>query len=115
VLFRSPAVWSPPIEVTGLALASGTPTRLAWDSQGPLVGAGVDYDVARGLLTEFPVGAGGSETCVASGLSNPTAEDPEAPGGGQGFWYLVRARDSCGTGTYGYQSNGAERITAACP
>jgi len=30
------------------------------------------------------------------------------------FWYLVRARNSCGFGTYGFQSDGTERATPAC-
>ena len=42
-----------------------------------------------------------------------------APAAGQAFWYLVRGRNACGTGTYGYgATNGiptTERVTQTCP
>jgi hypothetical protein len=42
-------------------------------------------------------------------------EDQAAVPAGSGFWYLVRGRNACGTGTYGLESTGRERIVAACP
>ncbi len=41
--------------------------------------------------------------------------DPDSPVAGVGYWYLVRGRNDCGTGTYGQQSDTTERMTAVCP
>jgi len=73
------------------------------------------HDVLRGVLEEPPVGAGGSETCLAAGISAATTIDGDLPSGGQAFFYLVRARNVCGAGTYGNASDGTERVTMACP
>lgn len=73
------------------------------------------HDVARGLVGELPVGAGLSEVCLASGISTHTASDTARPAPGSSFWYLVRRRDNCGTGVYGFASDGTPRVTSACP
>lgn len=107
----------PPGEVSSLRFAADRST-LAWD---PLAGApaGTVYDLARGPVGQLPVGAGAAETCLASGLPATSTSDAILPGVGQGFWFLVRGRNSCGTGTYGYATvNGlpvTERITPTCP
>jgi hypothetical protein len=114
----NPLVWSAPVEVTNLRLASQPSTSLAWDAQGALVGTGVTYDVLRGNLSVLPVGSG-SEVCESSGASGTTATDGAIPPPGSGFWYLVRGHDSCGAGTYGYRRDngapGAERMSTTCP
>ena len=53
-------------------------------------------------------------------LSDTRFEDAEMPPAGQGFFYLVRARDLIcpATGTWGRRSDGAERVNtnpSACP
>jgi hypothetical protein len=100
-------------EVTGLRLDPDRVT-LRWDSAIPGSGPATVHDVVRGVLTELPVGGGSQEICLESGTAGTTATDSENPPSGAGFWYLVRSRNSCG-GTYGVQSGGAERMTAACP
>ena len=108
---------APPAEVETLLFA-GDRTTLTWDL---LAGApaGTVYDVARGLVSQLPVGAGAAETCLASDLAVASAADALFPGGGQGFWYLARARHACGAGTYGWAAtNGVpttERVTQTCP
>jgi len=47
--------------------------------------------------------------------SAATAVDPDEPASGEGFWYLVRGRNVCGSGTYGYHSDGTENSTTTCP
>jgi hypothetical protein len=69
----------------------------------------------RGALRQFPVGTGGSETCLASGVAGASTIEATTPAGGAGFYYLVRGRNVCGSGTYGFATSGAERITTACP
>ncbi|MBI1950151.1 MAG: multicopper oxidase domain-containing protein [Acidobacteria bacterium] len=111
------AAVAPPGEVPNDTFAADGMT-LTWDAI-PGAPAGTVFDVARGLAAELPVGAGASETCLAPGIPAQTASDAASPGAGQVFWYLVRGRHACGTGTYGYAaSNGvptAERITLTCP
>ena len=107
----------PPGEVPNDLFAADGRT-LTWDAI-PGAPAGMLYDVARGLARELPVGAGASETCLWHGLSGLSMADGGAPAAGQAFWYIVRGRSACGTGTYGYAaSNGVptqERITGTCP
>jgi FtsP/CotA-like multicopper oxidase with cupredoxin domain len=107
----------PPAEVSNLLFAADRST-LTW---GPIAGGPADtvYDVARGLVGQLPVGSGAAETCLASGLSVTSTSDLLVPSVGQGYWYVVRGKDSCGTGTYGYAAaNGVpttERVTLTCP
>ena len=102
-----------PGEVTGQAFVD--PITLGWDSAAPTAGMFTFYDVIRGHLAELPVGTGASETCLASTIFRETTTDETAPASGTGFWYLVRAKNSCGDGTYGTDSAGAPRTSAACP
>ena len=76
-------------------------------------GAGARHDLIRGDLSSLPVG-GGTMLCLASQTESFSAQDAELPAPGTGFWYLVRARNTCGTGTYGYASGGVERIATSC-
>jgi hypothetical protein len=108
---------APPGEISNAAFAADGST-LTWDAI-PNAPTGTLYDVARGLVSELPVGSGASETCMASGISPQAASDFALPGPGQASWYLVRGRHLCGTGTYGYAAvDGVptvERITQTCP
>jgi hypothetical protein len=93
-------------------------TTLSWDPPaGPP--AGIVYDVARGLVSQLPVGSGAAETCLATGVSIPSTMDASPLGVGQAFWYQTRGRTACGTGSYGWAAaNGVpttERLTSACP
>jgi hypothetical protein len=103
-----------PSEVGDLRVGRDKVT-LTWYSAASGAGQATVHDVLRSFLGELPVGTGPSETCVASGVAEARAEDPQTPGSGQGFGYLVRGRNSCGIGTYGFASDGAERLSTACP
>ena len=100
-------------QITNLVLPAGN-TTLAWDSASG-AGPGTVYDAARGLTSELPVGSGASEICLASGITNPTTMDGATPPVGASFWYIVRARSSCGTGGYGFTSGGSPEVTSVCP
>jgi Lamin Tail Domain/Cohesin domain len=106
-----------PTEIANLLLVAETST-LSWDS-GIAAGPGTVHDVARGLVSQFPIGAGAAESCFASGIAANTITDSSIPPESDGYWYLARARNVCGTGTYGYSgvngAAGAERITSTCP
>jgi hypothetical protein len=63
----------------------------------------------------MPVGSGAGETCVLQASSATSLPAGSTPAPGTGFYYLVRARNACGVGTYGFASAGAERVSVACP
>jgi spore coat protein A, manganese oxidase len=108
----------PPMGEASMLQFGADATSLSWNPPAG-VSPGTVYDVARGLVSELPVGAGADESCLATGVSSPAASDASLPALGQGFWYLARGRNACGTGTYGWAAaNGVpttERVTSACP
>ena len=106
-----------PPEVTNLQFDPDT-QKVTWTPTGgaPLP---ILYDVTRGLTTEPPSGGAPSAVCVANGTGAAEAIDATVPDVGEGFWYLVRGRDTCNTGTWGYAATdgvpGTERLVNACP
>ena len=110
------APWLAPIEVTGLAVDAASPAHLAWDgNQPPGAGPGVTYEVAGGgLLALRTSGLGAATSCLASGLAATAYDDTRAaPPGGDGWFYLTRARNSCAGGSYGPGTQAIESL--ACP
>ena len=101
------AVWAIPGAVDNLAgaLDSSESLFISWTSLDPIDGSGTNYDIARGSLsTLHSSGFPGGGVCVGNNLSDtPYTEGPLACGltPGDGCWYLVRAQNVCGTGTYG--------------
>jgi len=110
----NPAAYSIPAAVTALTFASDK-TTLSWNSAAPASGSGTVHDLVRGSIFQFPVGAGGTETCIASGSAAASAQDPAVPAAGSGFWYLVRGKNGCGNGSYGRATGGSEETSASCP
>jgi spore coat protein A len=104
-----------PPEVSGVAFGADN-ASLGWTTYASPP-AGTVYDVARGPAGPWPVGSGG-ESCLGT-MAGPPAADNAPPPVGQAFWYLVRGRNACGTGSYGWgASHGVpttERITSSCP
>ena len=107
------SAWASPGEVAGVSFLADKET-LSWTSQTASAGTGTVYDAVRGHLSDLPVGGAG-ETCVLSGGGTPQVVDSTMPDLETAFYYLVRGRNACGTGTYGTQTGGALRTTAACP
>jgi hypothetical protein len=106
------AAFAVPGDVRSLRFA--TRMELAWTAEAPRAGAGTVYDVLEGQIDELPVGPAG-EVCLEDGTTgtafNANTEVPL----GTGFFYLVRGTTSCGAGTWGFASSGAERTSTACP
>jgi hypothetical protein len=73
------------------------------------------YDAVRGGTGAFPVGSSSTGEVCFSNLTEARLSDTAAPAPGSGYWYLSRARNPCGTGPWGTQSNGTERVTGTCP
>jgi DNA-binding beta-propeller fold protein YncE len=109
------ASWGAPAEVTGVA-AAGTAPDLAWDGQAALTGPGVVYDVAGGLLADLRVSGPSAASCLASGLAAPGWSDGRGdPAPGAGRFYLVRARNTCGSGGYGAGLETLDSLACASP
>ncbi|HEU5179358.1 MAG TPA: kelch repeat-containing protein [Candidatus Polarisedimenticolia bacterium] len=104
------SAWSVPAEVQGVTAEPGVPTQITWSEQGADAGPGTSYEVVSGSLTpgmSFP-----SCSCVQSSSSAVYAENRPTPLPGAGFWYLVRASNTCGVGTFGTGSLGFHRDNA---
>lgn len=106
-----PASFGLAAPVGPLAVSGGFPS-ISWDDQSAATGPGVRYDVAGGDLAGLAsAGLTAATSCLAPGLVAPAYEDgrPDPPPGA-GRFYLVRARNSCGSGGFG---PGREPLDAA--
>jgi len=107
-----PGTLAAPGELGGLEVGLGSDkARLDWCARGARYGGETSYDVARGDLAQLASGG----ACLTS-TALPLASDPTLPAPGKGFWYLARARNACGSGTFGFRRDGQERLLATpCP
>lgn len=114
---EDPAAWSLPGEAGRLSLTRNGgphgphgPVTLSWGAA-EAGATGVLYDVQRADLPDFP----GASSCVADSLSARQVDDDAQPVVGRAFYYLVVARNSCGSGSPGVASDGTPRVTSGCP
>ena len=106
-------VWSPPVDVAGLVMTGSVPPAMDWSGQGASAGPGTAYDAVSGTL-ESPIGGTDFSTAACLGVVVPPYLDERPdPDLGKVYWYLVRARNSCGVGTYGTPARDAG--IPACP
>lgn len=108
-----PQVWSGPGGVGHLLVSDSEPSGISWDSQDGTSGPGTVYDLVSGSLAD---GSGldfASGTCLQSGGGVSYVDTRPNPDVGSGYWYLARAHNSCGVGTYGTPQRDA--AIAACP
>jgi hypothetical protein len=108
-----PTLKAKPAEVVHL-LANADKLYFTWTSAAPAAGSATVHDLMHGKLEELPVSDAPGEACVRSGETGTSAFDEAVPPPGHGFYYLVRGRNDCGNGTYGYRSSGPERLTTVC-
>jgi hypothetical protein len=98
-----------PDEATNLVFTS--PVHLAWTAP---AGA-LSHSLYRGTRTSGQPWAV-NQTCLASGLAAPEADDAAVPSPGTSFFYLAAGRNACGQGLIGRTSAGAPRPNPApCP
>jgi hypothetical protein len=110
-----PTLRAAPAEVSGLRLGSGgVKHRVSWTAPQIQGGSATVSDVVRGSIGSFPVGSG-VETCLSNNTASSQHDDATPAGADTGYWYLVRAANACGVGSYGRATGGAERVTSACP
>ena len=100
-----------PGEVEGLRwLSNGI---LEWASAIPTAGSATDHIVYRGDLGDYPVAA--ANPCSATRLSAARLTSPEIPAPGAGYWYVIQALNSCGSGGLGSWGDGTPRDAPSCP
>ena len=98
------------------ASKSGVIVNFGWNgTPGALV-----YDVLRGKVRRWPVGSSpATETCFADEVIGTAASDATVPVANDGYWYLVRAENGCGNGSWGSQAvHGVPtvpRLSSTCP
>ncbi|MEM7244575.1 MAG: hypothetical protein AAF533_04490 [Acidobacteriota bacterium] len=114
--FRAQCWSTPPREVSAPGVV--TPLRvetgglLSWEDA---IESGAEtFRLYRGRLRLLPTSS--SATCIRSGLDVPAAGDPDNPGAGDGWYYLVAGENVAGTGPLGRDSQGDARAPfATCP
>jgi N-acetylneuraminic acid mutarotase len=91
---------APPGVSALITAKSGAVAQLDW----PAVFSADSYDVTRGVLGALRAGGGdftpSVDACLASGQAGTTASDPAPAPPADGFWYLVRANNCAGAGSF---------------
>jgi subtilisin-like proprotein convertase family protein len=92
-----------PVEVQGVRVHKPPgPTPISFVSQDVPAGASTSYDVVTGQLSQLLGDAGYAQaSCLGTFPDTPAQDGSGTPPAGQGRYYLVRARNGCGTATYG--------------
>jgi hypothetical protein len=110
-----PGVFAPPTEVAHLRWSDAS--HLAWDSDAANSGAATRYDLMSGNLSAVSsMGSGPGDVCRGSALGGTqTADASPVPSAGAGFFFLVRATNTCGKSRYETASDGRDRLATACP
>jgi DNA-binding beta-propeller fold protein YncE/mono/diheme cytochrome c family protein len=112
------ATFAPVTEVTGLSAGGAAPTSLAWDDQSSRTGVGaVLYDVVGGSISDLRTsGLTSATSCLAGDVQPPAYDDTRAaPPVGEGYFYLTRARNSCGSGGFGPGQSSLDALTCSPP
>ncbi len=108
-----PLAWYFPIELWNLVVSEGSPSVVSWDDLGVYIGPETVNDLSSGGFS----GAAGIDfsaaACLESGGGASVTDTRADPALTAGFWYLARARNSCGTGTYG--SSQRDAGIPSCP
>ncbi|HKQ60543.1 MAG TPA: S8 family serine peptidase [Candidatus Polarisedimenticolaceae bacterium] len=101
----NPSVWAIPDEAGRIGASRDASAvqavRLLWPTQSNQAGPGTTYDVLAGKLTELRNSGYAQAACLANDLTTNSFVDPQAVGVGSGVYYLVRAVNACGRGTWG--------------
>ncbi len=103
----SAAEWKVPKDVTGVMVGPSVlgpdHVALSWDSLAASAGPGTVYDLLTGPLSDLAADGGYVSLSCLAGDHAGTAADPvqSPPPLPDGWWYLVRAENACGLGTWG--------------
>jgi hypothetical protein len=110
-----PGVYDSPGEAKELRFA-GDKATLSWGSLSHPAGAGTLYDVISGSLADLrSSGSVAAASCLGLSSTTPERFDVTVPAAGTGLYYLVQARNTCGSGGFGTASNLTPRLHDSCP
>ena len=92
-----------PVEVPRLRAASAAPTIMNWDPQAATAGPGTAYTIVTGDPLALRRDGGFASACaLRRGLTSTSlTETRPDPPAGSGYYYLTRAENTCGSGTFG--------------
>jgi glucose/arabinose dehydrogenase len=99
----NPGAYARPGEVPRLQLQGTSPDTLFWDGQAGVTGPATTSTVVSGLAASLRTDGGYAASCdLTAGNPGTSFNDPRAdPPVGDAFYYLVRAQNGCGAGTFG--------------
>ncbi|MCI0657654.1 MAG: putative metal-binding motif-containing protein, partial [Acidobacteria bacterium] len=106
-------VWSAPVEAANLVLTSTSPADPSWDSQAVFAGPGTVYDLVSGLLDPGSGVNFSAASCLQGNGPESYSDNRPDPALGSAYWYLSRAKNPCGVGTYGTAARDTD--IPACP
>ena len=114
----NPGVWAPPLPVdVDYELVTGG-VRLSWDPQYVSSGTSTTYDIFTGSGDALPSTGGdfSGGTCAAVNLTTSWYTDttPNPPLGGIRY-FILRAQNACGSGTYGDANRDATAAAGSNP
>jgi len=108
-----PAVRLKPLEVLNLAPTQTVMgnTQVAWTSEDPVAGAATRYDIVSGLASQLALdGDFRSSACLVDDHPDTPYTDTRGnPPAGDAYYYVIRAVNPCGSGTYGNPPSGPSR------
>ena len=109
-----PFTLAEPVTVGGVMVDGGS--TIGWDDQSPTSGASIRYDILGGELSTLQSVGIGATTCVADDLQAASHVDgrPDPPSG-DGYFYLIRARNPCGVAGLGDGREALESLDCAAP
>jgi hypothetical protein len=110
-----PTAFAPPPEVPGLTFSNPDTETITWTSVAAQSGAGTVYDVLGIDVAALPVDGGAGESCIEASVGSNWTTVTAVPDPGQALGLLVHGRNVCGAGTFGFASDGAERVSSVCP
>jgi len=112
-----PSAFSAPPRIRDLTLAQSATTDLSWSDPADVAGPGTTSDITGGVLGDLLASGGFSAaSCMATGLDQPLWSDERpGPSPGEGLYYLVRGRNTCADGPWGYGSDLLRRVLPDCP
>jgi hypothetical protein len=113
-----PTLWAAPGDLP-ITLDLTDEETVEWSSLAGLAGPATVYDLASGALSDAqgrpPAERFDDAVCLLDDTATLAHVDAEVPTVGDGFYYLVRGENACGTGTFGLDSSVQDRLVSACP
>jgi glucose/arabinose dehydrogenase len=103
-----PLAYAEPQEIRWLRPWGQDPTDMRWDSQHASAGSGTTYTLISGDLSALvAAGSFGGAEALATDLAEPRFVDERPPPPpGEAYYYLVRAENGCGLGSFGEAAAG---------